>query len=235
MGKVWNLSKICAEPWCSVGIKEEIPAKRMRTFEHEVGIWSSIFYVPYPNYKDLCNLLEPYMQEFKTQGFYLCEDFHISLSKTLILKHFMINSVFLSMKPMVFNLKSAECFLAGIKPYQNDEKTTSFLALTVAAGINLLDRFVDLIDQRVCDIYKLPKYYTDRDYHMSLFWKNGPIDDQHYRMAKRLDEILDQKTAQQGNMFFSAPYDDLLNFDIEEIVFKSGCKLMLLPLANDKT
>ena len=147
----------------------------------------------------------------------------------------MIDAVFLSMKPLVFNLKPAECFLAGVKPYQNDEKTTSFLALTIAAGNNLLDRFVDLIDQRVCAFYNLPKYYTHRDYHMSIFWKVGPIDDQADQMAKKLDDILDQNTAEQGNMFFSAPYDDLLNFDIDEIVFKSGCKLMALPLANSKT
>ena len=205
-------------------------AKRIRTFEHEVGNWASYFYVPFPNARDIFNLLESHLHEFESEGFYLCKDFHISLSRTLVLKHFMINAVFLSMKPLVFQLKSSQCLLAGVKPFQNEEKTTSFLSLSVVTGVNLLNSMIELIDKYVCRLYNLPTFYEDRDLHMSLFWKNGPIEKTHFLMAKKLDQVLDQHTAEQGNMFFSAIYDDILNFEIEEIVFKSGCKPMILPL-----
>ena len=215
---------------CELNNSETREVKRVRTFEHEVGNWSSFFYVPYPNSADLLKILQPHLSKFESEGFSLCKDFHISLSRTLVLKHFMIDSVFLSMKPLLFKLNYAQCLLEGVKPFQNDEKTTSFISLTVATGSNLLNQIIDIINKKVCDVYKFPHFYEDRDLHMSLFWKNGPIDEVAFQLARDLDQILDQYTAEQGTMYFSAVYDDVLTFEIEEVIFKSGCKTMLLPL-----
>ena len=208
--------------------------KRVRTFDHEVGNWSSFFYVPYPNFEDLYQILRPHLSEFESCGFHLCNDFHISLSRTIVLKYFMIDAVFLAMKPLIMSLNSTQCLLAGVKPYENNEKTTSFLSVTVATGSNLMNKVIDLIDKKVCDFYKFPRFYKDRDLHMSVFWKNGPIDEVAHRMATKLDQILDQCTAEQGTMYFSAVYDDVLTFDVEEVNFKSGCKTLILPLNSTR-
>ena len=169
-------------------------------------------------------------------GFHLIEEPHISLSRTLVLKHFMINAVLQSLRPALWRHSGAEASLAGgACLLENEERTTTFLALRLVSGSSLLDRLVDDVDREACDLFGLPRYYTDRCYHMSLFWRPGGmarLTPAARALQTRLDDLLDQVTASQGDMYLSSPLDDLLQFDVDQIMFKSGCKLFRIPLRS---
>uniref|UniRef100_A0A1X7ULY6 U6 snRNA phosphodiesterase 1 n=1 Tax=Amphimedon queenslandica TaxID=400682 RepID=A0A1X7ULY6_AMPQE len=62
----------------------------------------------------------------------------------------------------------------GLVFYVNDDTSRSFLGLHVQEGHQELCSIVDDID-RIFEKFKLPKFYTERSFHVSLYWALGNI------------------------------------------------------------
>ena len=60
--------------------------------------------------------------------------------------------------------------------YSNDEKTRTFLGINVTTNIKCLKSYVEDIDKSLAE-FRLPVYYKDPSFHISLAWAVGDLQD----------------------------------------------------------
>ncbi|XP_077982986.1 U6 snRNA phosphodiesterase 1-like isoform X2 [Glandiceps talaboti] len=102
------------------------------------------------------------------------EDFHISLSRTVILRHHWIDSFIDSVRQRLSNWPSFTLTFETPEFYTNEEKTRSFLGLKISAGHDNLLSLTTEIDQSLGE-FRLPKFYEDPSFHISILWCVGDI------------------------------------------------------------
>ena len=88
----------------------------------------------------------------------LFEEFHVSLTRTLILKFHWINSFVEAVKCIVDGRKNFSIELGTIRIYCNEEKTRTFLGINVQSANNSLEQLTEDLDKLV-DEYQLPRFY----------------------------------------------------------------------------
>ncbi|XP_026570256.1 U6 snRNA phosphodiesterase isoform X3 [Pseudonaja textilis] len=102
---------------------------RLRTFPHERGNWATHVYMPYKAGQDFLDLLQlllicgrTYVPQLKGQ-----EEFHISLSQGVVLRHHWINSFVQSLKGRLASCHRFIFRADRVKVYTNETKTRGFL------------------------------------------------------------------------------------------------------------
>lgn len=194
---------------------------RIRTFPHERGNWATHIYIPYEakeDFQDLLDMLLPRAQMFVPR-LVLMEEFHLSLSQSVVLRHHWILPFVQVLKDRVASCQRFFFTANRVKIYTNQEKTRTFVGLEVSSGHG---QFLDLVSQvdGVMKEFDLTTFYQDPSFHVSLAWCVGDARLQlEGQCLQELQEIVDQfedsemllrvlanqVRCKSGNKFFSMP------------------------------
>ncbi|TMS02167.1 U6 snRNA phosphodiesterase, partial [Larimichthys crocea] len=98
---------------------------RVRTFKHERGNWATYVYLPYHPEDEFAELLDELLSVAKARGVVLNpqEEFHLSLSQTVVLRHHWIQPFTQSLKAGLVHCRRFVCTAGRLKVYCNAERT----------------------------------------------------------------------------------------------------------------
>ncbi|KAG9272011.1 U6 snRNA phosphodiesterase isoform X1 [Astyanax mexicanus] len=147
---------------------------RQRSFQHERGNWATYVYLPYEPEDVFLELLEELRVCAEAHGvsFTLAEEFHVSVSKTVVLRHHWIQPAVQSLRSGLAQCRSFVCLADKLKVYCNDEKTRTFLGMEISTGCTQLLEIVKRVDQTMQE-FNLSTFYKDPSFHVSLAWCVG--------------------------------------------------------------
>ncbi|XP_013401816.1 U6 snRNA phosphodiesterase isoform X2 [Lingula anatina] len=206
---------------------QDIPEEhdgRIRSFPHERGIWATYVYIPFNPDEQFLYLINE-LQACLPGGLNVkvVDDFHVSLSRTVVLRHHWIDSFVTTLRDKLHCAVSFTCQFGELEVYTNDEKTRSFLGLKVQHGFKILCSLVENVDNTL-EEFHLQKYYKNPSFHMSVLWALGDITQEVTpKIRASLDKILSsymedcphiftvqvrQVHCQTGNKKFTVPLDD---------------------------
>ncbi|KAK2841865.1 hypothetical protein Q5P01_012065 [Channa striata] len=194
---------------------------RIRSFKHERGNWATYVYLPYHPEDEFKELLEELLSAAGTCGVALTsqEEFHLSLSQTVVLRHHWIQPFTQSLKAGLANSKRFVCSAGRLKVYCNAEKTRTFLGMEVCTGnVQLLD-LVQVVDKTMTE-FRLDTFYKDPSFHVSLAWCVG---DKTAQMEDCIQEL--QRLVEQHE---EGPF--VLRLDCVELRCRTGNKTFCFPL-----
>eukprot|EP00794_Sanderia_malayensis_P019042 gene19042-20955_t len=153
-------------------------AGRVRSFAHVDGDWASFVYIPVKPCSSLLSTLKkihataklsfPNLQTFGVN------DFHITLSRTVSLRHYWIETIISKLRDEFSSSKSFSFHLDLPELYTNDEKTRTFIGLRVILGESKLEKLSRKVD-KVFSEFGLPGYYEHPSFHMSIAWHLGDV------------------------------------------------------------
>lgn len=152
--------------------KEQDKNGKIRNFPHEPGIWATYVYLPVDPFSEFLNYLETLKEFLEPLNVNLADDFHISLTRTVVLRHHWIHGFTEAVRKRLSDFYSFEINLRGLKVYTNEEKTRTFLSITVEEGIENLSSVVSELDFCLKE-YKLRPFYKNPSFHLSLLWCSG--------------------------------------------------------------
>uniref|UniRef100_A0A5K3F0N6 U6 snRNA phosphodiesterase 1 n=1 Tax=Mesocestoides corti TaxID=53468 RepID=A0A5K3F0N6_MESCO len=150
---------------------------RLRNFPHKHGNWATSVFAPansaLENYfRSLLNDVEKVLFGSRHQ-FHICEDFHLSLTKTWPLLHHWIPGFTEAVRGLAAASHRFSVIFDGAQFLVNEEGTRSFLAVRVNASPNLLD-VVRRLDETVV-LFRGEPYYKNPVFHFSLAWCLGDV------------------------------------------------------------
>ncbi|XP_030059443.1 U6 snRNA phosphodiesterase 1 isoform X2 [Microcaecilia unicolor] len=195
---------------------------RVRSFPHERGNWATYVYMPYEANEEFFDLLDLLLSHTRTCGLSLVrmEEFHISLSQTVVLRHHWINPFMQSLRDRLLPVHRFFCVIDQVKVYTNQEKTRTFLGLAVSSGHAQILELISEVD-RVLEEFNLQTFYKNSSFHISLAWCVGDLSDKlHGRCLQDLQEMVDH--------FEDASV--LLRCHMQQICCKAGNKIFSFPL-----
>lgn len=96
--------------------------------------------------------------DLPVQGKYLFQQFHLSLTRTLILKFHWIESFVDSVKELCRDTDRFFIELRDVNVYCNDDRTRTFLAIRCAAQDKSLETLTQALDKVLAE-YQLPPFY----------------------------------------------------------------------------
>ncbi|CAL9697122.1 unnamed protein product [Knipowitschia caucasica] len=211
---------------------------RMRSFKHEQGIWATYVYLPYKPEEEFMDILAELVSVAKCHGIELTpqEEFHVSLSQTVVLRHHWIQPFTQNLKADLAHCRRFKCSAEKLKVYCNAEKTRTFIGVEVSAGSNQLVEIIKVVDKTMTDFrletfYKLlivtakeKQHYSmmlgDPSFHVSLAWCIGNVEAQINTFLKELQSIMD--TQEDG------PFT--LSLNCVELRCRTGNKVFCFPL-----
>uniref|UniRef100_A0A8C4TLA4 U6 snRNA phosphodiesterase 1 n=1 Tax=Erpetoichthys calabaricus TaxID=27687 RepID=A0A8C4TLA4_ERPCA len=150
------------------------------------------------------------------------EEFHISLSQTVVLRHHWIEPFVLSLKEALAPFSRFLCVADRLNVYANQEKTRTFLGLEVTLGQDELVHVVGAIDKTL-KASRLATFYQNPSFHISLAWCVGDH-------KERLEGLCAQL---QGIVHDSEDGGELTRLWAEDIRCKSGNKVFSFQLHRD--
>ncbi|CAG9818638.1 unnamed protein product [Phaedon cochleariae] len=151
---------------------------RIRTFAHERGNWATYVFIPFKECEGIMELLSvikdaiPSNIEVKQ-----IDEFHISLTKTVILKHHWIDSFIDSLRKKTFQSKKFMILFNDLKIYCNEERTRTFIGMSIKTGHDSLVKLVEIMNECLGD-FNLPHFYEDPSFHMSICWCVGDYEEE---------------------------------------------------------
>lgn len=86
------------------------------------------------------------------------EKLHISLTKTVILKHHWIDIFMESIKNRIIYIKKFVIFFGSLHVYCNEERTRTFIGLEIRTGYDSLMKLVEILDECLIE-FNLPTFY----------------------------------------------------------------------------
>ncbi|KAM7332633.1 hypothetical protein ACRRTK_009341 [Alexandromys fortis] len=177
---------------------------RIRSFPHERGNWATHIYIPYEAKEEFPELLDMLLHRAQTfvPRLVQMEEFHISLSQSVVLRHHWILP-----------------FVQVLKDHMASFQRT-FIGLEVSSGHA---QFLDLVSEvdRVMEEFDLTTFYQDPSFHVSLAWCVGDARLQlEGQCLRELQEIVDE--FEDSEM--------LLRVLAEQVRCKSGNKFFSMPL-----
>ncbi|XP_028814508.1 U6 snRNA phosphodiesterase 1 isoform X2 [Denticeps clupeoides] len=195
---------------------------RIRSFQHERGNWASYVYLPYIPDDSFPELLEQLVEATRSGGINLTqvEDFHLSLSQTVVLRHHWIQPFIQSLRTSLSQSPRHVCLAEGLQVYSNSEKTRTFLGVEVSSGHAQLLELVQVID-RTMEEFGLPTFYQNPSFHISIAWCVG---DRIEQLRNISTSILQTVVEQTEEGVFP------LRIKYEELRCKSGNKVFCFPL-----
>ncbi|XP_061677930.1 U6 snRNA phosphodiesterase 1 isoform X2 [Syngnathoides biaculeatus] len=178
---------------------------RIRSFKHERGNWATYVYFP----SAFGVVLTPQ------------EEFHLSLSQTVILRHHWIQPFIQGLKAGLAPCKRFVCSAPRLNVYNNAEKTRTFLGMEVVTGHAELINLVRVVDRTLKD-YRLDTFYQDPSFHVSLAWCVGDFSTQLRKCLHELQNLVDNHEGE--------PYH--LCLDCAELRCRTGNKTFRFPLCG---
>ncbi|RVE41831.1 hypothetical protein evm_013515 [Chilo suppressalis] len=149
---------------------------RIRSFPHVRGNWASFVYIKYPKEDILLNFINKIEKAVNQDLQRLCHranDFHISLSKTVVLQYHLITPFTKSLQETFSDTESFELEFSSVRIYCNENKTRTFIVLEVDYFTKkCLLQLCSKVDQVLGD-FKLPLFYENPSFHTSILWFNG--------------------------------------------------------------
>ncbi|KAK9893000.1 hypothetical protein WA026_023213 [Henosepilachna vigintioctopunctata] len=202
----------------------DVPADhqgRLRTFEHERGNWATFAYINYEGHEGIRHLIESIINSVPVVSMNEVDDFHISLTKTVILKHHWIFPFVNSLKEKIIHHKRFVAAFGDLKVYCNEEKSRTFIGLEIVNGYNRLLSLVKDFDNCLAE-FQLPQFYDDPSFHMSILWCVGDMEAKlnEYMplLNKRLHDIMEDYLNENWCVLANCIY------------CKSGNKMFQFPL-----
>ncbi|RKO89747.1 hypothetical protein BDK51DRAFT_28115 [Blyttiomyces helicus] len=153
-------------------------AGRTRTVPHIVGNWATFVHVrviPPPELADhIARMIDCAREKVPSilPTDLLDGGYHVSLSRSVSLKVFQIDSFVDLVKEVVENRMRFDLGFSGVSNFANDEGTRSFLAIDVGAGRTELEGLLADIDG-VLAKFRLPKFYETPRFHASIAWAHN--------------------------------------------------------------
>lgn len=196
---------------------------RMRSFKHERGNWATYVYFPYHPEEDFMELLEELLRMAGTLGVALTpqEEFHLSLSQTVVLKHHWIQLFTQSLRAGLAHCRRFLCSAGRLKVYCNAEKTRTFLGMEIWTGHAQLLELVRVVDQTMRGFH-LETFYKEPSFHVSLAWCVGDFSVQMKECLQQLQSLVDEHE--------DGPFQ--LNLDCAELRCRTGNKTFRFPLES---
>ncbi|KDR11881.1 U6 snRNA phosphodiesterase isoform X2 [Zootermopsis nevadensis] len=197
---------------------------RIRSFPHERGNWSTYIYIPFEPGPAVSSFVDVVLECCKMSvPVKPIDDHHISLTRTVVLRHHWINSFMESVQHCIKELPSFSLGFNNVGVYCNEQKTRTFIGLTVAAGHKSLIAAADILNKCLAD-FKLPPFYKEPSFHMSLAWCVGNNVEQIER------DVLPQ--LQVAFQHFMHAQNDQWTLNVVQLQCKSGNKLSSFQLAT---
>ncbi|GFG35056.1 hypothetical protein Cfor_07657 [Coptotermes formosanus] len=132
---------------------------RIRSFPHERGNWATYVYIPFEPGPAVSSFVDVVLECCKTVVLLKpVDELHISLTRTVVLRHHWIKSFNESVQQCIKELPSFSLDFNTVGVYCNEEKTRTFIGLTVAAGHKSLTAAVTMLNNCLAD-FKLPPFY----------------------------------------------------------------------------
>ncbi|XP_058448701.1 U6 snRNA phosphodiesterase 1 [Malaya genurostris] len=191
---------------------------RIRSFPHERGIWASYVFIDYSSVDPIREfqqlIIDKCLQKIQLELLPV-DKLHLSLTKTFILRHHNISAFIENVRSVLKGCKRFTILLSELAIYVNEEHTRTFLALKIHDNsTGYLNQLVEKLDGCM-RLYKLPEFYKDRSFHVSILWTLG---DQRQLLEEVLDEF-----QQTFALFYEDEYCDM-NANVRQIHFKCGNK-----------
>ncbi|XP_053678079.1 U6 snRNA phosphodiesterase 1-like [Anopheles nili] len=198
---------------------------RVRSFPHERGIWASFVYADYGDCDGLLELQKEWKELLDTTTtlqFNPIERIHLSLTKTFTIRHHNIAPFVDNLRERLAGHRRFLLEFSGAAVYVNEERTRTFVGLRVAeVSLRPLEALVGSLDECMQE-YKLPLYYKDRAFHVSILWCLG---DQEQAVRRQLPAIIPV-----FERVYEAEYCDI-NQTIRTLFLKCGNKSFNFELA----
>ncbi|KAF7660145.1 hypothetical protein LDENG_00287360 [Lucifuga dentata] len=194
---------------------------RIRSFKHERGNWATYVYLPYHTEEGFGEILEELLSAGRTHSVVLTlqEEFHLSLSQTVVLRHHWIQPFMQSLKAGLAHCKRFLCSAGRLSVYCNAEKTRTFLGMEVLTGHTQLLDLVRVVDTTMTE-FSLDTFYKDPSFHVSLAWCVGDLTVQIKQCLPELQSVIDDH--EEGAF--------LLRLDCMELRCRTGNKTFRFPL-----
>lgn len=149
---------------------------KIRSFPHVRGNWPTFVYTKYSeeNFQilEVVNKLKTILCS-KIAGWQICDDFHISLSRTVVLKYHWITTFNTSLQKALKNFARFDLNFNSVNVYCNEENSRTFISFEVDV---LSQEYLTAISKTIdtlLDDFKLPTFYKKPSFHMSVLWING--------------------------------------------------------------
>ncbi|XP_076588770.1 U6 snRNA phosphodiesterase 1 isoform X2 [Chaetodon auriga] len=194
---------------------------RIRSFKHERGNWATYVYLPYHPEEEFMELLEELLSATRAHGVDLSlqEEFHLSLSQTVVLRHHWIQPFTQSLRTGLVHCKRFVCSAGRLRVYCNAERTRTFLGMEVCTGHAQLLDLVQSVDRTMTE-FRLDTFYKDPSFHVSLAWCVGDMTAQMEECIQELQSLIDDH--EEG------PF--LLRLNCVELRCRTGNKTFSFPL-----
>lgn len=173
---------------------------RIRSFQHERGNWSTLIFIPV----DL-NIIDEVQTMIENTidepiEFRESENIHLSLSKTVVLRHHWIKLFTKSLGDTLASVNHFPIDFQSLNVYLNEDRTRTFIGLTVG-GIyfeklhNLMLKMDKLMNE-----FQLNTFYEDPSFHASILWCLGDheslIKSKLAELNTRLSEMRDSSVEE---------------------------------------
>ncbi|XP_034390339.1 U6 snRNA phosphodiesterase [Cyclopterus lumpus] len=196
---------------------------RLRSFKHEQGNWATYVYLPYHPEDEFGELLEELLSLAGAIGAVWTpqEEFHLSLSQTVVLRHHWIQPFNQSLRAGLVHCKRFVCLAGRLKVYCNAERTRTFLGMEVCTGHAQLLDLVQAVDRTMTE-FRLETFYQDPSFHVSLAWCVGDLTGQMGECIQGMQSLIDDH--EEG------PF--LLRLDCVELRCRTGNKTFHFPVKD---
>ncbi|XP_058128295.1 U6 snRNA phosphodiesterase 1 [Anopheles ziemanni] len=198
---------------------------RKRSFPHERGIWASYVFVDCSHIDGLRGIQQEcktFLDTGTTIDFRLVDHLHLSLTKTFTIHHHNIASLVDNLQELLTVQKNFRLEYDGLEVYVNEERTRTFLGVRVAPSCcDTLETLVTSLDECM-EQYKLPKFYTQRSFHVSILWC---LDDREEEIRAHLPALTDV-----FEQVYEEEYGEM-NKPVGKLSFKCGNKTFYFQLA----
>ena len=101
-------------------------------------------------------------------------ELHLSVSRTFALRRRQIEPLVEQLRRNIQGLPCFDASLQGIDLYSNDEKTRSFVGLSLAGGRTRMQSTTRAVDQALSTL-SLEPFYKEMRFHVSVAWFAGPV------------------------------------------------------------
>ncbi|XP_052902370.1 U6 snRNA phosphodiesterase 1 [Anopheles moucheti] len=197
---------------------------RTRSFPHERGIWASYVFIDYSDadgWIELQNECKTLLNTTATLDFVAIERMHLSLTKTFTIRHHNISPFVENLREQLVGHRRFRLEFSGLEVYVNEERTRTFVGVRVAEeSYSPLNELVASVDECLAE-YKLPLFYVDRSFHVSILWCLG---DRESEVRKELPAI-----STMFERVYEEEYCDISQ-QVKKLWFKCGNKMFNFDL-----
>lgn len=200
----------CIASWKGVPHHEEVdddPLQhdgRTRSFKHERGNWATLAYIKYEPSDTMISWMFSLLEEIPVKCNIYSEQFHISVTRTIILKFHWIEPFVEEVKKLCEQTHQFNLELLNLRAYTNEETTRTFLGIECFESKGILTNFVKNLNNILAE-YELPPFYEDSSYHVSFLWCLGNevanLNNHLYNLTTKLNQFLtDQEEERYINV-----------------------------------